>query len=86
MSVPANKRTVLAAEVLSRIDSYFGNGGLFNPEQMDHDKVRELFLDMRACLQAHHDTIKWISNQQDLFFAECSQAEEIVARCRSLTT
>lgn len=28
------------------------------------------------------ETVRWISGQTDLFFAECSQAEEIVSRCR----
>jgi len=36
-----------AAEVLSRIQSYLGNGGLFNPEMMEHDKVRDLIIDCR---------------------------------------
>lgn len=27
-------------------------------------------------------TLSWIAGQQNLFFAECSQAEEIVARCK----
>lgn len=27
-------------------------------------------------------TLAWIAGQQNLFFAECSQAEEIVARCK----
>lgn len=35
------------AEILSRIQNYLGNGGLFNPEMMEHDKVRELILDCR---------------------------------------
>ena len=28
------------------------------------------------------ETVEWIASQQDLFFAECSQAEEIVERCK----
>ncbi len=28
------------------------------------------------------EVIQWIASQQDLFFAECSQAEEIVSRCK----
>lgn len=27
-----------------RIRSYLGNGGLFNPEYMEHDKVRDLIM------------------------------------------
>jgi hypothetical protein len=30
-----------------RIQSYFGNSGLFNPEMMEHDKVRQLLMDIR---------------------------------------
>lgn len=28
------------------------------------------------------DTCRWIASQQHLFFAECTQAEEIVRRCK----
>lgn len=35
-------------DIQERIASYLGNGGLFNPEYMDHDKVRDLILDLRA--------------------------------------
>lgn len=30
-----------------RINNYLGNGGLFNPELMEHDKVRDLLIDCR---------------------------------------
>lgn len=29
------------------IAEYLGNGGLFNPEMMDHDKVRDMLIDLR---------------------------------------
>ncbi len=38
------------SELSARIDEYFGNGGLFNPELMDHAKVRDLLVDVRAHL------------------------------------
>jgi hypothetical protein len=38
--------------LLDRIQGYLGNGGLFNPELMEHDKVRDLMLDCRAALRA----------------------------------
>lgn len=41
-----------ASELRSRIQSYLGNGGLFNPEMMEHDKVRSLILDLRDYLDA----------------------------------
>lgn len=33
-------------ELLARIQDYLGNGGLFNPELMEHDKVRDLLRDL----------------------------------------
>lgn len=32
-------------EVLNKIDDYLANGGLFNPEMMEHDKVRDLLME-----------------------------------------
>lgn len=34
-----------------RVKSYLGNGGLFNPEHMDHDKVRNLVIDLSEELE-----------------------------------
>jgi hypothetical protein len=44
-----------AAELLSRIKNYLGNGGLFNPEMMEHDKVRDLILDCREHISRARD-------------------------------
>lgn len=33
-----------------RVQSYLGNGGFFNPESMEHDKVRTLIIDLEAAL------------------------------------
>lgn len=84
IACPSDARPPSASEILARIQNYLGNGGLFNPEMMEHDKVRALIMDCRACIEAHHETVKWIASQQNLFFAECSQAEEIISRCASL--
>ncbi len=35
------------SELCARIRSYLCNGGFFNPEMMEHDKVRALLLDIR---------------------------------------
>jgi hypothetical protein len=35
-----------------RIQNYLGNGGLFNPEMMEHDKVRSLLMDIRDTIHA----------------------------------
>ena len=36
----------------ARIDDYLQAGGLFNPEMMNHEKVRTLLMDCRAALAA----------------------------------
>lgn len=37
-------------ELVARINNYLENGGYFNPEMMEHDKVRILLLDIRNTL------------------------------------
>ena len=37
----------------NRIDEYLSAGGLFNPEAMEHDKVRELLLECGQELKRH---------------------------------
>jgi len=32
--------------LVGRIREYLSNGGLFNPELMDHEKVRDLLMDV----------------------------------------
>jgi hypothetical protein len=34
-------------DIISRITDYLANGGLFNPEYMEHEKVRRLLMDCR---------------------------------------
>jgi hypothetical protein len=46
---------------------------------VEADFARELERENSAL----RDVVAWIASQQDLFFAECSQAEEIVARCQA---
>ncbi len=43
-------KTKKSQELLDRIQNYLGNGGLFNPEAMEHDKVRDMILEFRAFL------------------------------------
>jgi hypothetical protein len=38
--------------LVERITQYLGAGGLFNPEAMEHDKVRDLLLDCRDRITA----------------------------------
>src|SRR5208282_1572652 len=40
-------------EMAERITDYLSKGGLFNPEHMEHDKVRELLMDCREALAAN---------------------------------
>lgn len=40
-----------AGTLISRITDYLTAGGLFNPEQMEHDKVRQLLIDCREALK-----------------------------------
>ena len=32
-------------EIIHRITDYLSNGGLFNPEYMEHEKIRRLLMD-----------------------------------------
>ena len=51
------------ASILWRIQNYLALGGLFNPEMMDHDKVRELIMDCRteiSRLQQYEQRLKWL--------------------------
>lgn len=44
-----NENNAIPAPVqrlVGRIREYLSNGGLFNPEMMDHDKVRDLLMDV----------------------------------------
>ena len=37
-------------ELIQRITEYLSSGGLFNPEVMNHDAVRDLMIDLRKFL------------------------------------
>lgn len=37
----------MSDDLVKQITVYLSNGGLFNPEMMDHDKVRNLLMDCR---------------------------------------
>lgn len=42
-------------ELLARVRNYLGNGGFFNPEAMDHQKVQRLILDIAAALRSQKE-------------------------------
>jgi len=49
--------------IKERINNYLGNGGLWNPEAMEHDKVRTLLIDCRdylAALTAQQEPVAWM--------------------------
>jgi hypothetical protein len=57
--------------------------------ERDQDaKAKELFVNLLRKAEAERDrlriTVEWIAGQTDLFFAECSRAEEIVWRCKEV--
>lgn len=41
-----------AQKVADRITDYLASGGLFNPELVNHEAVRDLLIDARAALVA----------------------------------
>lgn len=47
-----------AGEILGRIQQYLALGGLFNPEAMEHDKVKRLVMDTRDLI---HDQASQIA-------------------------
>ena len=44
---------VWAEQLVERIDNYLTNGGLFNPEAMEHDKVRQLLIECQNHLKSY---------------------------------
>lgn len=45
--------------ILDRIQQYLEVGGLWNPELMEHDKVRRLLLDIRTHLFNEQTAKRW---------------------------
>jgi hypothetical protein len=51
-----------------RITNYMENGGFFNPEAMEHDKVRDLLIDCRDELQrlrADSERLDWLEHEPE---------------------
>jgi hypothetical protein len=53
--------------LLSRVDNYLGNGGLFNPEHMNHEEVRNLIVDLRKSLSIEPEQLKLIEKVKERF-------------------
>ena len=47
-----------ALDLIKRIDNYLVMGGMFNPEEMEHHKVRDLLLDTRNELKEIHELLR----------------------------
>jgi hypothetical protein len=45
--------TPVRLSLLERVKNYLEVGGLFNPEMMDHDKVRTLIMDLGKYIETH---------------------------------
>ena len=70
------------------LDAYYGKAGassVIRPSQEIY-RFAVYAASELSRLQAErddlHSVVQWIAGQTDLFFAECSQAEEIVWRCK----
>ena len=44
--------------ILERIKNYLGSGGPFNPELMEHEKVRDLIMDCREEIQKRDELLR----------------------------
>lgn len=52
-------------EIRNRITNYLGNGGFFNPEFMEHDKVRDLLMDIRNLIDGGGQQNKWVKTTEE---------------------
>lgn len=65
------------SDLASRISEYLSAGGLFNPESMDHEKVRDLLMEIRALLWRAQSNARLISAATDLL-AACEELQRIL--------
>lgn len=49
--VPYDEVKAEREQLQDRVRNYLGSGGLFNPEAMEHDKVRDLLIDIGKFLE-----------------------------------
>ena len=54
-------------KTLERIKNYLGSGGLFNPELMEHAKVRDLIMDCREKIQSRDAEILELKYQNETY-------------------
>lgn len=83
---PQPERMADGDEILQRANSYLGNGGFCNPEMMEHEKVRDLILDMRNYLVALRSAVAPRTAPQVTrrtrpdFFVDSEEAESVAPR------
>lgn len=61
--------------LLDRIANYLGNGGLINPEWMEHDKVRDLIMDCRDKIEQLEEQVA--NYKYDYSSEECTTLEAL---------
>jgi len=69
-------------DVVARITEYLNNGGLFNPELMDHSKVRDLLIDCRKHIDTLIARLKEQERETLIAIQKGKDAVEIVAQRR----
>ena len=77
------------SDMVERCNEYLSSGGLFNPELMDHDAVRDLVRDCRdelAKLQRYRDLVWFIANDyHELSYEKIQwQRDDWQKRCTKL--
>lgn len=60
---PRGHTRACLAHVKARITNYLSVGGLFNPELMEHTKVRDLLIDARDALTASDARGEGVKNE-----------------------
>lgn len=70
--------------ILERIKNYLGSGGLFNPELMEHEKVRDLIMDCRDEIQKRDTEIDKLKNENKEL--KKSNTDSVIALRFSLMT
>lgn len=79
------KEIKTASDLASKISNYLESGGLFNPESMEHDKVRELILEIREhLLQDLLQNLTTLHYQPPTTMAEPKQKTIVMAKLRSM--
>ena len=60
-------------ELKEMINDYFKFGGLFNPELMNHQEVRDLLLRIQNEINLIGDDVKWIKDNISVVQCNCTK-------------